>query len=49
MRLEIIRCSHERMERYAGIINENIHFAVVALWNYKNLWHRFSRARVVAE
>lgn len=39
MRLEIIRCPHERVERYAGIINENIHFGIVALWNYtENLW-----------
>lgn len=34
MRLEIIARSRKRMERHAGIINENIHFAVVALWNW---------------
>lgn len=37
VRLEAIGCLCKRMERNAGVINENIYFRVVALWKWKDL------------
>ena len=41
MRFEAITSLCVRMECKSGIIDESIHFAVVALLNYENLLHHF--------
>ena len=41
MRFIPITSFRERMECESGIIDENIHFTVVALLNYENLLHHF--------
>lgn len=43
MRLEAVGRLCEWMECESRIINENIHFAVVAFLNYENLLHHFIR------
>jgi hypothetical protein len=41
MRFEAVGCLCERMECESRIIDEDIHFAVVALLNYENLLRHF--------
>lgn len=38
-----VGCLCERVECDASIIDENIHFTVVALLNYENLLHHFAK------
>lgn len=44
MRFEAIKSLCKRMKCESSIIDENIHFAVVALLNNENLLHQFCEA-----